>query len=42
VARLSHGELADVAWYLAAQLHDLAGDADGDMIELRCAIEAVR
>jgi hypothetical protein len=42
LARLSHGELADVAWYLAAQLHDLAGDADGDMIELRCAIEAVQ
>jgi hypothetical protein len=42
LARLSHAELADVAWLLAQQVHDLADDPDGDMIELRCAIEAVQ
>src|ERR1700722_4869294 len=42
LARLSRGELADVAWHLAAIVHDLADDAEGDMIELRCAIEAVQ
>jgi hypothetical protein len=40
--RLTRAELMDVAWYLAQQAHDLADDPDGDMIELRCAIEAVQ
>jgi hypothetical protein len=42
LARLSRPELMDVAWYLAAIVHDLANDAEGDMIELRCAIEFVQ
>ena len=42
LARLSRGDLEDVAWYLASLIHDLADDPDGDMIELRCAIEAVQ
>ena len=42
LARLSHAELADVAFYLARIIHDLADDPDGDMIELRCAIEFVQ
>jgi hypothetical protein len=42
LARLSHAELADVAFYLAPIIHDLADDPDGDMIELRCAIEFVQ
>lgn len=41
LARLSHAELADVAWYLASLIHDLADDPDGDMIELRVAIDHV-
>jgi hypothetical protein len=32
----------DVAWHLAAIVHDLADDPEGDMIELRCAIEVVQ
>ena len=40
--RLRRGELADVAWHLAQLIHDLADDAEGDMIELRCAIEFVQ
>jgi hypothetical protein len=42
LARLSRADLEDVAWLLAQQVHDLADDPDGDMIELRCAIEAVQ
>jgi hypothetical protein len=42
VDRLSRDELADVAWHLAQLIHDLADDAEGDMIELRCAIEFVQ
>jgi hypothetical protein len=42
LARLSRAELMDVAWHLAAIVHDLADDPEGDMIELRCAIEAVQ
>jgi len=40
--RLRRGELADVAWHLAQLIHDLADDAEGDMIELHCAIEFVQ
>jgi hypothetical protein len=40
--RLSRTELCDVAWYLAQQVHDLADDPDGDMIELQCAIDYVQ
>jgi hypothetical protein len=40
--RLSRDELMDVAWHLARIIHDLADDAEGDMIELRCAIEFVQ
>ena len=42
LARLSRAELMDVAWHLAAIVHDLADDPEGDMIELRCAIEMVQ
>jgi|SRR5271169_385678 len=42
LARLSNAELRDVAWLLAQQLHDIANSPDGDMIELRCAIEVVQ
>jgi hypothetical protein len=42
LARLSRAELMDVAWHLAAIVHDLADDPEGDMIELRCAIEVVQ
>jgi hypothetical protein len=42
LARLSRGDLEDVAWYLASLIHDLADDPQGDMIELRCAIDAVQ
>jgi hypothetical protein len=41
LARLCHAELADVAWYLASLIR-LADDPDGDMIELRVAIEYVQ
>jgi hypothetical protein len=37
LARLSRAELMDVAWHLAQLIHDFADDAEGDMIELRCA-----
>jgi hypothetical protein len=40
--RLSRDELMDVAWHLARIIHDLADNAEGDMIELRCAIEFVQ
>jgi hypothetical protein len=42
LAQLSRGDLEDVAWYLASLIHDLANDPDGDMIELRCAIDHVQ
>jgi hypothetical protein len=42
LARLSRAELMDVAWHLAAIVHDLTDDPEGDMIELRCAIEMVQ
>ena len=42
LARLSRDELLDVAWHLARIIHDLADDPEGDMIELRCAIEFVQ
>jgi hypothetical protein len=42
LARLSRNELMDVAWHLARIIHDFADDPEGDMIELRCAIEAVQ
>jgi hypothetical protein len=39
--RLSRGELMDVAWHLARTIHDLADDPQGDMGELRVAIDYV-
>jgi hypothetical protein len=42
LARLSRGDLEGVAWYLASLIHDLADDPQGDMIELRRAIDAVQ
>jgi hypothetical protein len=39
--RLSKAELMDVAWYLARTIHDMADDPQGDMGELRVAVDYV-
>jgi hypothetical protein len=39
--RLTRAELMDVCWHLARTIHDLADDAEGEMIELRVAVDYV-